>query len=81
VGEREEYFMIALKNQAYLDRKPSASNDKSIATNATNSERVVQQEMAEYRRELIRNPKAAHDFLVSAGIITAKGNLRKVFGG
>lgn len=70
--------MATSKKQTHPQKKPSASQSQSIASKP---ERQVQKEMAAYRQELARNPKAAHDFLVSTGIITAKGNLRKVFGG
>jgi hypothetical protein len=42
---------------------------------------AVHSKMSAYGQQLANNPTAARKFLESAGIITAKGNLRKVFGG
>jgi hypothetical protein len=57
-----------------------STQSRKLAYSKTD-ERNIHQEMADYRNELEKNPKEARDFLVSARIMTAKGNLRKVFGG
>lgn len=38
-------------------------------------------EMDAFGRRLAQDPEAAREFLFSAGIITAKGKLRKIYGG
>jgi len=63
-------------------KKQTQPQNKLLSKSAASkTERQAHKEMAAYRHELAHNPKAAHEFLVSIGIITAKGNLRKVFGG
>lgn len=64
--------------QAHPQSKSSARHSKSVSST---SERHILQEMAAYSRQLAKDPKAAREFLTSAGILTAKGNLRKIYGG
>ena len=64
--------------------KPSPSKSKSTTVHSKSvlkPERHILQEMSAYSQKLANDPKAAREFLTSAGIITAKGNLRKIYGG
>lgn len=65
--------------------KPKPAPGKSSAgyekLASSPSEKQLKQGMVSFSQRLARDPKAARDFLASAGITTSKGNLRKVFGG
>jgi len=75
--------MSTLKSKsAAKPLSPQAGSSSGDAKSATvKSASAVHSKMSAYSQQLANNPAAARKFLESAGIITAKGNLRKVFGG
>jgi len=45
------------------------------------SREVLSKQMRAFSKKLSSNPVAAQEFLLKAGIVTSKGNLRKTYGG
>jgi hypothetical protein len=66
----------------------SKSNAKSISRDANSgqfraepSNQALRSEMRAFANKLKNDKVEARKFLVKAGIVTAKGNLRKAYGG
>ena len=64
------------------------SNIKTLSRDARNgqfraepSRQALRSEMRTFAGQLKKDKSEAHRFLVKAGIVTPKGNLRKVYGG
>jgi len=73
--------MSTLKSSYKLLLAPIKSAKSSSRRGSKKSENLSNPKMEIYSQQLANNPDVARRFLESAGIITAHGHLRKVFGG
>jgi len=63
--------MKSIKSKSIMGKNPCDMNDKEF--------KIYLSDIRKFNKKLKKDPELAKEFLISAGIMTKKGNLRKPY--